>query len=156
MRLGGGDVQVHHHGPFAGLGVATAGVILAGVGLWALWHRIAGPLGEAFLIAMWIVLMSGCAIAVAGAGWVWVLLIGHTRRTLRATAPPPVTMTAQAIPVATIPAHAIPAPTAAELPPPPAAVAAIEAAEQNGQHFHFHGAEAVEAAMRALGHQDTR
>jgi hypothetical protein len=104
-RLLGGGGDVHHHGLFAGLSAATGGVIIAGIGLWALWHRIAEQLGVAFLIAMWIMLMCGCAIAVAGAAWVWVMVIGHARRTLHDTAPAPVmAMTAQALPVADLPA----------------------------------------------------
>jgi hypothetical protein len=151
LLRGGGDY--HNHGIAAGLSAATAGVLIAGAGLWALWHRIAEQLGVAFLLAMWIMLMCGCAIAVAGVAWVWILLIGHARRTLRvppATIPAP--LTATAIPVPDYPAPLAP-PTAPPL-PNPIPMAELEAAAEHGDHYHFHGREAVEAAMRHLSQRD--
>jgi hypothetical protein len=150
LGRGGGDV--HHHSLFAGLSAATAGVIIAGIGLWALWHRIAEQLGVAFLVAMWILLMSGCVTAVAGAAWVCVMLLGHARRTL-ARPPIPATLTAQAIPVSDYPAVQIPAPQQI---PAPATAPELEAADERGNHWHFHSKEAVDAALAALERRELR
>lgn len=154
IRLGG-ESDVHHHGIFAGLGAATAGVLLAGAGLWALWSRIAEQLGVAFLIAMWIILMAGCLVALAGAGFVCVALTDRARRILARPITPaptataiPQAMTATAIPVADLPAAHLLPPAAAELP----GAAPLEL-EAGGNHYslHLHGAEAVREAIRALG-----
>jgi hypothetical protein len=63
-------------------------------------------------------------------------------------------MTAQALPVADLPA--IDRHTAPQLPNPVAAAAIEAATDTGGRHWHFHGREAVDAALEALERGDAR
>jgi hypothetical protein len=129
-----GDSHIHHHSLLAGVGAATAAVLVGGLALLGVWHRVSGAVGTAVLVVVWALVVLVVAAAAHGIHVLFLRSVHHarhpetlTRRTIRATAE-----VVDAAPAA------LPAPApAAELP-------------AGGAHYHFDSAEAVEAALRAM------
>jgi HAMP domain-containing protein len=137
--------STHHHGILAGVSAGTAAVLVGGACLVAVWHRVAGPVGQALVV---IVLAATAAVilAVIAAAFYAVLWLRHRvrnpellagRHAVRAEA---VTARPEAPGLAW---------TAREIPADGPA-AGIEPPREIHNHFHFDGPEAAIAAIRAV------
>jgi len=126
--------QTHHHSLLAGVSAGAMAVLVAfGLELLA-WHRVAGAVGDAVIVIVCAVTAAVVLAVLLGTGWA-VLWLRHRLRHPEVLSRQPV----RAEVVSEAPA-AIPAPSpVAELPP-----------AQYITHNHFHGAEAVEAAVQAM------
>ena len=95
VNMGGSD-QVHHHGILAGLGAATAGVLLVPVFVFAVWRHVASQVSAAVQVVVWAV-AAAVVVAVAGGAAYAFLWIRHralhpetlARSTVRAEVLPP-------------------------------------------------------------------
>ena len=133
--------QVHFHGPMAGLAAGTAGVVICGLMVLGVWHKVSGQVGEAVTVIVWAVAAAVLAAVLFGVTYGLLRLLPHVprqlqsgRRAVRAevvqpTAPEIPAASAQELPVADVPAIEAPRPEI---------------------HYHFDSAEAVEAALAAM------
>jgi hypothetical protein len=98
--------HVHHHGPLAGLGAGAAGVLLAGVLVFAVWRHVAGQAAAAVQVIVWA--FTAAVVAAVAAGMVWAFLfLRHRVLHPEALARPAVR--AEVLPAAPAAAREIPA-----------------------------------------------
>ena len=138
-----GGRHTHHHGILAGASAGAIAVLVAfGLVLLA-WHAVSGAVGEAVIVIVWAVTAVVIVVALASGGYA-LLWLRHRIRHPEVLSRQPV----RAEVVTEAPA-AIPAPSpVAELPAPQAAGELPAAPVQYITHNHFHGEDAVEAAIR--------
>jgi hypothetical protein len=134
-----GDQHVHHHGVLAGVGAGTAAVLVCGLLLLGVWHRVAGQVGVAVTVLVWALVAAVLAAAVYAVAFLALRLRHHvthpetlTRRVVRAEVVPPA-------PPAALPA----AEPLAALPPPVA------------HHWHLNDPDTAAAVIRAVADSTT-
>jgi hypothetical protein len=138
-----GDQHVHHHGALAGVGAGTAAVLIGGLLLLGVWHKVAGQVGVAVTVLVWALVAAVLAAAVYAVAFLALRLRHHvthpetlTRHVVRAEVIPPA-----------LPAPAVPAVPAAEplaaLPPPVA------------HHWHLNDPDTAAAVIRAVSDSTT-
>jgi hypothetical protein len=134
-----GDTHVHHHSLLAGVGAATAAVLVAGLMLMGVWHRVSGAVAGAVAVIVWALAAAFIAAAVYAVMFLGLRLRHHVTHPETLTRHP---LRAEVIPAAAsadeTPAVTAPAPVAA-LPPP-----AIT------HNWHLNDPETAAAVIRAV------
>lgn len=74
MQVNTGRDQTHHHGILAGLGAATAAVLLIPVLVFAVWRHIAGQMSAAVQVIVWTLTAAVVAAVVAGMVYAFLFL----------------------------------------------------------------------------------
>lgn len=124
--------ETHHHGPLAGLGVATAAVLGCFLLVLGVWHRVSPAVGTAVTVLVYALL----AVVLAAA----VYVVGFLGLRLRHHATHPETLTRHAVRAEVIP------PAAAEI-PAPAPLAALPPVTHN---WHLNDPDTAAAVIRAV------
>ena len=135
-----GDTHVHHHSLLAGVGAATAAVLVAGLMLMGVWHRISGAVAGAVTV---IVYALAAAFIAAAAYVVWFLFLRARHHLAH-----PETLTRHPLRAEVVPV--IPAALADGEAPAIEAPAPLAALPAPVTHYHFDSPGAVEAALKAM------
>jgi hypothetical protein len=96
-----GDSHPHHHGLLAGLGAGTAAVLVCGLLVMGVWHRVSGAVAAAVLVLVWALMAAVLAAAIYAVTFLFLRLRHHvihpetlTRHAIRAEViPPPLSAT---------------------------------------------------------------
>jgi hypothetical protein len=109
VRVNAGRGQVHYNGVLAGLGAATAAVLLIPVLVFAVWRHVAGQMSAAVQVIVWTFTIAFVALSAIGLVFavVWVrhrILNPETlaRATVRAEVLAPPAPAAREIPAAAV------------------------------------------------------
>jgi len=145
-----GDSHVHHHGLLAGVGAGTAAVLLGGLFVAGVWHRVSGTVAQAVTVLVWALVAAVLAASAFVIAFLWLRLRHHARNPETLTRYPvrAEVIKARALPAQDAPSVPAPAP-AAMLPPPvthnwnlpqdPAAAAAVIRAIAEGEGRNIDG-----------------
>jgi hypothetical protein len=71
--------STHHHGLLAGVSAGTAAVGVGGACLIAVWHRVAGPVGQALVVIVLAVTAAVILAVIAAAAYVFLWLRHRVR-----------------------------------------------------------------------------
>jgi hypothetical protein len=132
------DRHVHHHGLLAGVGAGTAAVLVAGLLILGVWHRVSGTVGAAVTVIVWAFAAAVLAAALYVVGCLALRLIHHAAH--------PETLTRHSLRAEVIPGKALAADESPAL-PAPAPVAALPSPAVN--HWHLSDPETAAAVIRA-------
>jgi hypothetical protein len=137
-----GDQHVHHHGALAGVGAGTAAVLVCGLLLLGVWHRVSGQVGVAVTVLVWALVAAVLAAAVYAVAFLALRLRRHVTH--------PETLTRQVVRAEVIPP-----------PLPPAAPPAVPVAEPLAalppvaHHWHLNDPDTAAAVIRAVSDSTT-
>ena len=146
MQLNSGGNHTHHHSLLAGVGAGTAAVLVCGLLMLGVWHRVIGAVAGAVTVLVWALVAAVLAAAVYVAVFLFLRLRHHVRN--------PETLTRHAVRAEVLPARALPAGDTPAIPPPAPAAALPPPVTHNCNLPQDQAAAAAVVRAIAKGRQD--